>query len=450
MLNAKMNAVNADLTVEYIESYEAAIKELSNNDTKLLSLLAKEHQRQNESLLMIAASSVASPEVLAASASDIMNVTLEGYVGNRFHAGTIVADEIELLAISRAKQIFGAEYVNVQPLSGTLANLSILFGFMSYKDKILSLALNSGGHLTHGASVSITGKYFDVIHYDLDAEGYINYEKVNLLAKEHQPKIIIAGASAYTRLIDYERFRKIADQTNSLLLADISHISGLIAAGVIPSPINYAHFTTTSTYKQLYGPRGGIICMGKDAARPYRGKKLSDYVNKAVFPGCQGTPDLSMIAAKAAAFKKVDTPSFKMQMQKVIQYADRIAELFKEKGYRLEAGGTDNHMILINILYSKQLSGLVAEKALEQCNIIINKNMLQNDKKPPSVCSGIRLGTNILASLDRINYDSLSQIVDLIDEILGHVVSINDREFRLDENFVIKVKKKVKSILLYE
>ncbi|MFN8769616.1 MAG: serine hydroxymethyltransferase [Neisseriaceae bacterium] len=428
----------------YKEKYHQAIENLEQTDEELLSLLVQEDLRQQQSLLMIAASSIAFDEVLAASASNVMNVTLEGYVGHRFHGGTKVADKIETLAIERAKKIFKAQYVNVQPLSCSIANYSILFSFLAPGDTILSLSLSSGGHLTHGAPVSISGKYFNIVNYRLNQDGYIDYENVEYLAKLYRPKIIIAGASAYTRLIDYKRFREIADQVESFLLADISHISGLVAAGIIPSPIDYAHFTTTSTYKQLYGPHGGLICMGKDANMIYQKKKLSVLVDHAIFPMTQGTPDMSIVAAKAASFKKIDSLEFKLIMEKVVKYSKLLADLFIQKNYKVLTGGTDNHMIIIDILISKGLTGVIAEKALEKCNIIINKNIIPNDTKSAFITSGIRLGTNSIAIKDSITENTLTDIVDLIDHIFDFVKPIDDKQFTLDDEIILSASSQVK------
>lgn len=423
------------------------VDNLSINDPELFQMLEQEHYRQQKSLILIASASVASLEVLTATSSDIMNVTLEGYPGNRFHAGTAYADEVEILAMNRAKKIFKAQYANVQPLSGALANNCILFGLLSPGDTLLGMDLASGGHLTHGANASITGKYFNAIHYGINKDAKIDYDQVQDLAIKHKPKIIIAGASSYSRLIDYEKFRKIADNVGSLLLADISHIAGLVATGVIPSPIDHAHFTTTSTYKQLYGPRGGIILMGKDYETVFNGKHLTKLINSAVFPGTQSTPDMASIAGKAAAFKKIDSVIFQEQMRNVCYFAKTLAKLFSERRYKIISGGTDNHMILIDIWASKGITGLIAEKALEKCNIIINKNMIPNDQYSPFITSGIRLGTNTIANLPHINEVLLAQMVNLIDDVLTKTKMIDEKTFELNEDIILETRKKIEMVV---
>lgn len=350
----------------------------AKNDPILYQMMVDERIRQSTSLNLQAASSVALPSVLAASSSCITNLTLEGYPGHRFHTGAIYADQIENIAIERSKSVFHAQYANVQPLSGAIANHCIIFGLLKNDDTILGMSLDAGGHLTHGARVSIVGKHFNAVAYGVDENNQIDYNRVADMAKKYSPKLIICGASAYPRLIDYRIFREIAERVGSLLLADISHIAGLIAAGLIPSPIDFAHFTTTSTYKQLYGPRGGLILMGQDYAESYHGSTLFKLIQSSVFPGCQGTPDFSKILAKAAMLREIQQPWFVSMMKRVIETSACISEQLSMKGYDVISGGTENHMVLINTVSSKNLSGVIASKALEDCAL----DFLTNDSFP--------------------------------------------------------------------
>jgi glycine hydroxymethyltransferase len=426
---------------------QTGIKALRKEDYLLYRLLEDDQKRQEDTLMMVAASSVADPSVLACSGSEISNLTTEGFPGARFHAGCKYADEIENLAISRAKKIFGAQYVNVQPHSGTSANLSILFGLLNPGDTILGLELSCGGHLTHGSKASITSKYFNAVHYELDTNGLIDYDQVLKIAKQHKPKLIICGASAYPRIIDFAAFRRIADEVKAYLLADISHISGLVVAGEHPSPIDHAHFTTSSTYKQLFGPRGGIILMGKDynLICPNKKRPLAELVQAAVFPQTQGTPSLASIAAKARAFAKLAEPEFVDLAKKIISQARQLSDLFIKNGYKVLTNGTDNHMILIDILSSKKITGVVAEKALEECNIIINKNFIAHDKKTPFITSGIRIGTNSLAARN-LGDKEVILCFELINKVLSSIQVLSDCDYILPEDIKNAVKKQVKRL----
>ncbi len=420
---------------------------LESNDPELFGLLNSENQRQNDVLAMIAASSVADPSVLACEGTATVNVTTEGYPGARFHAGCQYVDEIELLAIDRAKKAFNAQYVNVQPHSGSSANGVILFSLLKPGDTILGLDLDAGGHLTHGSKASVSGRYFNAIGYGLDENGYIDYESVHELALKHKPSLIICGASAYPREIDFKRFREIADEVGAYLLADISHIAGLVVGGVHNSPVDHAHFTTTSTYKQLYGPRGGLIIMGRDFDKvgPDGKTPLSSVIQRGVFPYFQGTPILSAIAAKARALDMVQKPGFAEMMSTIVKDARALSDYFIKKGYRVLTGGTDNHIVLIDILEAKGITGVVAERALEECNIIINKNRIAGDKKSAFVTSGIRLGTNSLA-LRGLNADQMEECGELIDRVLSSINIVSDKEYKLDQSVISEVKNKVKSI----
>jgi glycine hydroxymethyltransferase len=380
---------------------------------------------------MVAASSIAHPSVLICEGMTTTNVTTEGYPGARFHAGCQFVDEIERLAIERAKAAFKARYANVQPHSGTSANEAVILSLLKPGDTILGLELNSGGHLTHGSKASISGQYFNAIGYGLDEEGYIDYEQVQRLAEKFKPKLIICGASAYPRTIDFKRFREIADEVRAFLLADISHIAGLVVAGEHPSPIDHAHFTTTSTYKQLYGPRGGLILVGKDDQRlaPYGKETLPDMIQRAIFPFSQGTPNLSAIAAKARALAMAVTPEFRALAQCIVTDAKALAQSLAQKGHRILTGGTDNHIVLIDVLASG-VTGAIAERALEECHIIVNRNRIPADKKSVWVTSGMRLGTNSVA-LRGMGPSEMPRCAELIHGVLSCVKVLDDREYVL-------------------
>jgi len=425
---------------------QRGIELLHKDDPALYELLDQEYRRQNSTLAMIAASSVADPSVLACESMVTSNVTTEGYPGARFHAGCKIVDEIERLAIERAKAAFKARYANVQPHSGTSANQIVMFNLLKPGDTILGLELDSGGHLTHGAKASVSGQYFNAIGYGLNQEGFIDYDQVYRLAQRFKPRLIISGASAYPRTIDFKRFRQIADEVGAFLLADISHIAGLVVAGEHPSPVDHAHFTTTSTYKQLYGPRGGLILMGADSESPDPDgkKKLSEMVQRAVFPFFQGTPNLSVIAAKARALAMVVTPEFRKLANRIVADAKTLAECFIQKGYRVLTGGSDNHIVLIDVLASG-VTGVIAERALEECNIIVNKNRIAGDKKAALVTSGMRLGTNSLA-LRGMSEREMPQCADLIQQVLSSVRVLGECDYELDKTVIESVLADVKQL----
>lgn len=409
------------------------IEILHREDPELYRLLDLENRRQEQVLAMVAASSIADPSVLACHATATVNVTTEGYPGARFHAGCEFVDEIERLAVARAKAAFRAQYANVQPHSGSSANAIVLFSLLKAGDTLLGLDLDAGGHLTHGSKASVSGQYFTAVGYGLTADGFIDYAQVEELARRHRPKLIICGASAYPRTIDFARFRAIADQVGAYVLADISHIAGLVAAGVHPSPIDHAHFTTTSTYKQLYGPRGGLILIGKDhETRAPDGKcTLAQLVQRGVFPYFQGTPDLSEIAAKARALDMVAKPAFQALARTIVADAAKLAEIFAGKGYRVLTGGTDNHIVLMDIFSTFGITGVVAEKALEECNVVVNKNRIAGDRKSALVTSGVRLGTNSLA-LRGMGPAVMPECAELMHRVLAAVTASGDREYALD------------------
>jgi len=420
---------------------------LEKNDPDLFNMLERENNRQNEVLAMVAASSVADPSVLVCEGTATVNVTTEGYPGARFHAGCNIVDEIENLAIDRAKKAFKAQYANVQPHSGSSANGVLLFSLLNPGDTILGLDLDCGGHLTHGSKASVSGRYFNAVAYGLTDEGYIDYDNVRDMALKHKPKLIISGASAYPRTIDFKRFREIADEIGAYLIADVSHIAGLIVAGAHPSPIDHAHFTTTSTYKQLYGPRGGLILMGRDFETLAIDDKTPLYrlVQRGVFPYFQGTPNLAGIAAKARALDHVCTDEFKQLGHRIVDNAKALADFFADKGYQVLTGGTDNHIVLMNILSSKKLTGVVAEQALESCNLIVNKNRIFGDQKSAMITSGIRLGSNSLA-LRGMGAEQMSICGGFMDQVLSAITVKGDKEYELKTEVQKSVVESIKEL----
>lgn len=405
---------------------------LQQNDPVLHNLLLQEYHRQMNSLYMVAASSIADPSVLAGGMI-ATNVTTEGYPGNRYHAGCKYVDEIENLAIDRAKAVFKAQYANLQPHSGSSANQIVLFSLLKPGDTILGMELNSGGHLTHGAKASVTGQYFCPISYTVNNDGWLDYEEILHLARQYQPKLIICGASSYTRTIHYQKFREIADEVGAYLLADISHVAGLVVADAHPSPIDHAHFTTTSTYKQLFGPRGGLILIGKDYEKlgPDNKKTLAETIQKAVFPFFQGTPNLSAIAGKATMLQRLSTQEFKTLAHRITTNAQALASNLKKMNYKVITGGTDTHMVLVDV-HASGVTGLGAELALEACNIIVNKNKIPGDQANARVTSGIRLGTNVLA-LRGMGAKEMSQCAELIHQVISSLKKTDKENYVLDQ-----------------
>jgi glycine hydroxymethyltransferase len=407
---------------------------LYEDDPLLAGLLERELDRQSEVLTLVAASSVVDPSVLACLASVAGNVTAEGYPGARFHAGCEVIDEIETLAIERAKEVFGARYANVQPHSATTANEVVMFSLLRPGDTILGLDLSAGGHLTHGAKVSVSGRTFHAVGYGLTPEGTIDYDQVRELAREHRPKLIVCGTTAYPRTIDFARFRAIADEVGAWLLADITHIAGLVAAGLHPSSIDHAHITTTCTHKQLYGPRGGLILLGRDVDAPSPdalGRTLAESMQKGVFPLFQGAPVLNVIAGKARALARLADPGFRLLAERIVADAKVLAASFAAAGFKVVGGGTDNHLVILDVLASAGVSGLVAEKALEACHIVVNKNRIPGDRKSSVVTSGVRLGTNSVA-LRGMGEAEMEQSAALVRRVLAAVRPLGDREYELD------------------
>ena len=393
-------------------------------DTLIFDLINQEKQRQIKGIELIASENFTSPAVMEATGSVLTNKYAEGYPGKRYYGGCEVVDQIEQLAIDRAKELFGAAYANVQPHSGSQANTAVFHAFLKPGDRILGFDLSHGGHLTHGSPVNFSGRLYKAHFYGVEkSTGLLNYDTIMSIAKEVRPKMLIAGASAYSRDIDFSKFREIADEVGAFLLADISHPSGMIATGLLSNPIPHCHVVTTTTHKTLRGPRGGLIMMGKDFDNPFgltlkngSCQKMSHLLNMAVFPGNQGGPLEHVIAAKAIAFQEALQPSFKVYMQQVQKNAQAMAAAFIVKGYHLISEGTDNHMMLID-LRNKNISGKVAEQALVKAEITTNKNMVPYDDKSPFITSGIRLGTAAITTRG-LKEDDMSKIVDLIDEVI--------------------------------
>lgn len=404
---------------------ELAIEDLHDADPQIAELLLEEHRYQSHTLNLLAASSPADPSTAIAGGISFPVVTAEGYPGRRFHSGAKNVDALEDLAIERAKRVFSARHANVQPHSGSSANLAVAFSVLNPGDTILGLHLDSGGHLTHGARASITGKYFRTAHYGLDASGRIDLEQVRAKALRHRPRLIICGASAYPRRIDFTAFREIADEAGALLLADISHIAGLVVAGEHPSPIDIADFTTTSTYKQLRGPRGGLILSGD------RGLSWSRSIDRSVFPGTQGTPSFSNIAAKCVAFEKAGRLSFGSWVRKVIHDANLLATHFSAAGLGLLTSGTDTHLLVVDLRDKLGISGYLAEKALEEIGCLANRNRVPNDHRSAYVASGLRIGTNHLAARELSDSDVLT-CAETIVRILLNTKAKSDKTYELD------------------
>lgn len=421
------------ILTEHRDLTRRGVEALAEQDPELHRLLEGELRQQSSTLAMVAYASLADPSVLACGAAALSNVTAEGYPGRRYHPGCTWLDGVEELAVERAKTVFGASYVNVQPHSCSSANLAVLFGLLRPGDPILGLHLDSGGHLTHGSRASVVGNYFDAAGYTVDAAGLLDLDQVRDLALRHRPKLIVAGASAYPRAFDYARFREIADEVGAYLLADISHIAGLIAGDVLPSPIDHAHITTTSTYKQLGGPRGGLIMMGRDHDAPVPGSKqtLAQLLQRGVFPRSQGTLNPGAIAAKARALDLVGRAEFAALARLVAADARALAAALVDREYRILTGGTDTHMVLADVSASG-LSGAVAERALERCGILANRNRIPEDTRPPTVTSGLRFGTNILAQRG-FRPEEMDGCAELVHQVLRGVIAHGDEDFLLDE-----------------
>ena len=385
---------------------------LSSVDPEIARAIELERQRQCNKLELIASENFVSKAVLEAQGSVLTNKYAEGYPGRRYYGGCEYVDIVEQLAIDRAKELFGAEHVNVQPHSGAQANTAVYFACLKPGDTILGMNLSHGGHLTHGSPVNISGKYFTIVPYGVDEESHrIDYEEVRQLAEEHRPKMIVAGASAYPRIIDFERMAKIAHDVGALLMVDMAHIAGLVAAGLHPTPIGHADIVTTTTHKTLRGPRGGMIMCRAD---------LGPAIDKAIFPGIQGGPLMHVIAAKAVAFKEAMSEEFRLYQEQIIKNAKALAYKLTDLGFDLVSGGTDNHLLLVDVR-KQHLTGKQAEKMLDEIGVTVNKNTIPFDPTSPFVTSGIRIGTPALTSRGMKEADML-----VVAEIIGMVLSNPD------------------------
>ena len=387
--------------------------EITKTDPEIADAIKAEMERQNSHIELIASENWVSKAVMAAMGSPLTNKYAEGYPGKRYYGGCQCVDVVEDLARERAKKLFGCEYVNVQPHSGAQANMAVMFAMLKPGDKIMGMNLDHGGHLTHGSPVNMSGKYFDVAHYGVNEDGVIDYDEVLRIAKEHQPKLIVAGASAYARTIDFKRFREIADEVGAYLMVDIAHIAGLVATGLHPSPIPYAHVTTTTTHKTLRGPRGGMIMCSEEMNKKFN-------FNKAVFPGIQGGPLMHVIAGKAVCFKEALQPEYKTYMEQVVRNAKALCNGLKSRGVKIVSGDTDNHLMLVD-LSGTDISGKELEKRLDDAHVTANKNTIPNDPRSPFVTSGVRLGTPAVTTRGMKEED-----MDKIAEIIAMVIESED------------------------
>ena len=404
------------------------LKNLDVVDTEIQEAINKELSRQREKLEMIASENIVSKAVMQAQGSVLTNKYAEGYPGKRYYGGCEYVDVVEQLAIDRAKKLFGAEYANVQPHSGAQANTAVYFALLEPGDTILGMNLTDGGHLTHGSPVNISGKYFKIIPYGVDKETErIDYDELERLAKEHQPKLIVGGASAYSRVIDFERMAQIAKSVGAYFMVDMAHIAGLVAAGLHPSPVPYADVVTTTTHKTLRGPRGGLI-LCRDA-------EFGKQFNKAIFPGIQGGPLMHVIAAKAVAFKEALSDEFKVYQQQVLDNAKALADELVKKGFRIVSGGTDNHLMLVD-LRSKNITGKEAQFLLDEIGITANRNTIPFEPLSPFVTSGIRLGTPALTTRG-LKEEDIREVADIIADVI---------ENREDSAVIEAAKAKVQAI----
>lgn len=401
--------------------------EIANFDPEIAQAMTDEINRQDHNIELIASENIVSKAVMAAMGSPLTNKYAEGYPGKRYYGGCEYVDVVEDLARERAKKLFGCEYVNVQPHSGAQANMAVFFAILQPGDTFMGMNLAHGGHLTHGSPVNMSGKYFNVVPYGVNDDGFIDYDEVLRIAKECKPKMIVAGASAYARAIDFKRFREIADEVCAVLMVDMAHIAGLVAAGLHESPIPYAHVTTTTTHKTLRGPRGGMILSSNEVNEKYN-------FNKAVFPGIQGGPLMHVIAGKAVCLKEALTDEYKEYQKQVVKNAACLAQALTERGFKIVSGGTDNHLMLVD-LQNLDLTGKEVEKLLDSVHITANKNTVPNDPKSPFVTSGIRLGTPAITTRGA-KEDDMIVIADAIkaavidkdnDKAMALVKSITDK-----------------------
>ena len=383
--------------------------EITKVDPEIAQAIKDEQQRQNDHIELIASENWVSKAVMAAMGSILTNKYAEGYPAKRYYGGCGCVDVVENLAIERAKELFGCDYANVQPHSGAQANMAVQFAILNPGDTIMGMNLDHGGHLTHGSPVNMSGKYFNVVPYGVNDDGFIDYDRLRELALECKPKMIIAGASAYARTIDFKKFREVCDEVGAVLMVDIAHIAGLVVAGLHPSPFPYADVVTTTTHKTLRGPRGGMILANKEAAEKYN-------FNKAIFPGIQGGPLMHVIAGKAVCFKEALSPEFKVYAQNIIDNAQALCNGLLSRGVKIVSGGTDNHLMLVD-LRGEKYTGKEVEKMLDEAHITANKNTVPNDPQKPFVTSGVRLGTPAVTSRG-MNTEDMDKIADAIAAIV--------------------------------
>jgi len=442
----------AEMLLEKLSSeayHDGLSAELIRSDPEIQRMITSEYERLQDTIQLLAAENRCSRAALAALGSILQNKTSEGFPAVRLHGGSEVVDEVESLAIQRAKRVFGAKYANVQPHSGTTANQIVITALLEPGDGILSMSPGHGGHFSHGSMDSITARFFRIENYYVDRESFLlDYDQIAEQARDFKPKLIICGASAYPRAIDFVRFRQIADEVGAMLLADISHISALVIAGVHPSPIDCAHVTTTSTYKPG-GPRGGLILMGRHHDLKIRTRSgdnmLRQLIEKATFPGLQGTPCFNNIAAKAVFFKEAESKQYKARQFRVVENAKRLAANLMQKGYNVLTGGTDNHLMLVNVAgISEGLTGFAAQKCLEDCGIVVDRIHLPYDDKP-NITTGIRLGTPIVTR-NGMGVPEMDQIADMMDAVLKKIQLVSECQYAIDESFATNAKQQAKML----
>lgn len=415
------------MNLEDMQMYD--FDEIMTTDPEIADVIKAEMERQNSHIELIASENWVSKAVMAAMGSTLTNKYAEGYPGKRYYGGCQCVDVAENLARERAKELFGCEYANVQPHSGAQANMAVFFAILNPGDTYMGMNLDHGGHLTHGSPVNMSGKYFNVVPYGVNEDGVIDYDNVLKIARECKPKMIVAGASAYARTIDFKRFREIADEVGAYLMVDMAHIAGLVAAGLHPSPIPYAHVTTTTTHKTLRGPRGGMILSNNEMNEKFN-------FNKAVFPGIQGGPLMHVIAAKAVCFKEALTPEFKEYQKQVVKNAKALCEGLKKRGVKIVSGDTDNHLMLVD-LTEKNVSGKELEKRLDDAHITCNKNTIPNDPRSPFVTSGVRLGTPAVTTrgMNEEDMDKIAEIIAMVIESEDNVEAGRKMAAELTEKY---------------
>ena len=403
--------------------------EIKKVDSEIADAIKKEMERQNSHIELIASENWVSKAVMAAMGSPLTNKYAEGYPGRRYYGGCQCIDIVEDLARERAKKLYGCDYANVQPHSGAQANLAAFFAMLTPGDKVLGMNLDHGGHLTHGSPVNLSGKYFEIVSYGVNNDGFIDYDKVREIALKERPKLIIAGASAYARTIDFKRFREIADEAGAYLMVDMAHIAGLVAAGLHPSPIPYAHVTTTTTHKTLRGPRGGMMLWNQEAQEMFN-------FNKAIFPGTQGGPLEHVIAAKAVCFKEALEPEFKEYQQQILKNAQALCKGLMQRGVKIVSGGTDNHLMLVD-LSKEEVTGKELEKRLDDAHITCNKNTIPNEPRSPFVTSGIRLGTPAVTTrgMTEEDMDVIAECIFLVQKSEENVGKVREMVAELTEKY---------------